>query len=47
MIKTDNLQITPRILSIISEIEEFKGAWCALGTLALGTLINIAQNGYN
>ncbi|PCI85556.1 MAG: AsnC family transcriptional regulator [Hyphomicrobiales bacterium] len=34
MIKTDNLKITSRILSIISEIEEFKGAWRALGTLA-------------
>ena len=28
------LQISPNILSIISEIDEFKGAWKALGTLA-------------
>jgi len=34
MIKAETLQITPEILSLISEIEEFKGAWRALGTLA-------------
>ncbi|NRA87645.1 MAG: Fic family protein, partial [Rhizobiales bacterium] len=34
MIKIDNLKITPHILSIIAEIEEFKGAWRALGRLA-------------
>lgn len=34
MLKTDNLSITPAILNIISEIDEFKGAWRALGTLA-------------
>ena len=28
------IQITPEILGIISEIDEFKGAWRALGTLA-------------
>jgi len=31
--KTDNLIITPEILRLISEIDEFKGAWRALGTL--------------
>lgn len=30
----DSLVITPEILALISEIEEFKGAWRALGTLA-------------
>ncbi len=30
----DSLTITPEILSLISEIDEFKGAWKALGTLA-------------
>ena len=30
----ENLQITPEILSLISEIDEFKGAWRALGQLA-------------
>ncbi len=34
MLKTNNLSITPEILNIISEIDEFKGAWRALGTLA-------------
>ena len=34
MIKTDTIQITPEILALISEIDEFKGAWRALGTLA-------------
>src|SRR6202046_5302930 len=34
MIKTDTLEITHEILALISEIEEFKGAWRALGTLA-------------
>lgn len=32
--KTDSLIITTDILSLISEIDEFKGAWRALGTLA-------------
>jgi Fic family protein len=34
MLKTDTLQITPPILSLIARIDEFKGAWRALGTLA-------------
>jgi len=34
MIRFDTLQITPEILSLIARIEEFKGAWRALGTLA-------------
>lgn len=34
MIKTDTLQITPELLTLIAEIDEFKGAWRALGTLA-------------
>jgi len=33
-IVTDSLTITPQILSLIAEIDEFKGAWRALGTLA-------------
>lgn len=31
---TDSLTITPEILSLIAELDEFKGAWRALGTLA-------------
>ena len=33
MIKTQSLKITPKILSLISEVDEFKGAWKALGLL--------------
>ena len=34
MLKTDTIQITPELLTLISEIDEFKGAWRALGSLA-------------
>ena len=34
MLRTDSLHITPEILSLIARIDEFKGAWRALGTLA-------------
>ena len=34
MIQPATLKITPEILGIISELDEFKGAWRALGTLA-------------
>ena len=34
MIKTETLEITQEILTLVSEIDEFKGAWRALGTLA-------------
>lgn len=43
--KTDSIKITPDLLSLISEIDEFKGAWRALGTLAperLNALRNVA-----
>ena len=33
-IRTDTIRITPEILALIAEIEEFKGAWRALGTVA-------------
>jgi Fic family protein len=32
--KTETIQITPELLALLSEIDEFKGAWRALGTLA-------------
>jgi Fic family protein len=32
--KTDTIRITPEMLALLSEIDEFKGAWRALGTLA-------------
>ena len=34
MLKTDSIHITPELLALIAEIDEFKGAWRALGTLA-------------
>lgn len=34
MLMTDTLQITPDILNFIARIDEFKGAWRALGSLA-------------
>jgi Fic family protein len=34
MLRSATLQITPEILSLIAQIDEFKGAWRALGTLA-------------
>ncbi|QSB01410.1 Fic family protein [Methylomonas sp. EFPC1] len=34
MINSDTIQITPEILGLIAKIDEFKGAWRALGTLA-------------
>ncbi len=34
MLNTDTIQITHEILALIAEIDEFKGAWRALGTLA-------------
>ena len=34
MFQTDTLQITPEILNLIAQIDEFKGAWRAFGRLA-------------
>jgi len=34
VMKIESLNITPEILGLIAEIDEFKGAWRALGTLA-------------
>lgn len=34
MIQIDSLKITPEILGLVAELDEFKGAWRALGTLA-------------
>ncbi len=34
MLRIDTIQITPELLALIAEIDEFKGAWRALGTLA-------------
>jgi Fic family protein len=34
MFETTDIPITPEVLTLIAEIDEFKGAWRALGTLA-------------
>jgi hypothetical protein len=34
MLKTDAIEITPELLWLIAEMDEFKGAWRALGILA-------------
>jgi hypothetical protein len=34
MFETADIPITPEVLTLIAEIDEFKGAWRALGNLA-------------
>ena len=34
MLNTETLVISPEMLNLIAEVDEFKGAWSALGTLA-------------
>jgi Fic family protein len=41
--KTDTLQITPAVLALIAEIDEFKGAWRALRTLAPERLLALRR----
>lgn len=43
MVKTDSLQITPELLTLIAELDEFKGAWRALGTLAPERLVALRR----
>ena len=42
-LKIDSLQITPEILALAAEIDEFKGAWRALGTLAPERLLALRR----
>ena len=45
MIQSASLQITPEILNLVSGIDEFKGAWRTMGTLApdrLSALLRVA-----
>jgi len=42
-LNTGTLKITPDILSLIAELDEFKGAWRALGTLAPERLSALRQ----
>ena len=43
MLKTDTIQITPNLLALVTEIDEFKGAWRALGSLAPDRLIALRR----
>lgn len=43
MIKSGTINITPELLAILSEIDEFKGAWRALGTLAPDRLMALRR----
>lgn len=43
MLVTHNIQITPEILGLISKLDEFKGAWRALGTLAPDRLLALRR----
>ena len=43
MIRVETLQITPEILYLIAELDEFKGAWQALGTLAPNRLSSLRR----
>lgn len=43
MLRTDSLHITREVLSLISRIDEFKGAWRALGTLAPDRLLALRR----
>jgi len=43
MLRIDTIEITPELLALISEIDEFKGAWRALGTLAPDRLRALRQ----
>src|SRR3989304_976429 len=43
MILSDAIQIPPEILALIAKIDEFKGAWRALGTLAPDRLSSLRR----
>ena len=43
MIRADTIQITPEILGLIAKIDEFKGAWRAMGTLAPDRLLALRR----
>ena len=43
MVRIESLKITFEILQLISEIDEFKGAWIALGNLSPDTLLQLRK----
>ncbi len=42
-IQTDTLEITPEILKLIAEIDEFKGAWAAIGRISPDRLTSLRR----
>lgn len=43
MLTTRNIVITPEILALLSKLDEFKGAWRALGMLAPDRLLALRR----
>jgi Fic family protein len=43
MIVTSSLRITPELLTLVAEVDEFKGAWQSLGTLAPDRLSSLRR----
>ncbi len=43
MLRTDTLQISNNVLNLIARIDEFKGAWNAMGTLAPDRLSDLRK----
>ncbi|MFA6211234.1 MAG: Fic family protein [Candidatus Obscuribacterales bacterium] len=43
VLKTETIQITPDLLTLLTEIDEFKGAWRALGSLAPDRLMALRR----
>ena len=42
-VRTDSLQITPQVLKHIAEIDEFKGAWAAIGRISPERLTSLRR----
>ena len=42
-VHTDTLIITPEVLNLIAAIDEFKGAWAAIGRIAPGQLTSLRR----
>ena len=42
-VQTDTLNITPEVLKLIAEIDEFKGAWTAIGRITPEQLTSLRR----
>jgi hypothetical protein len=42
-VQIDTLEITPEVLKLIAEIDEFKGAWTAIGRVAPEQLTSLRR----